>query len=225
MTDWHPESDEILALALGELGPEEQEALTAHVAGCTSCHAEYVSLSSDIEFALTAAPAVAPPAGFSGRVVAAMTGVVAEDAPPRPTPARRASRRAVLLAAAAGLAVGIGGTVLATSLGGRSPGPGAPVAAPLLTPDGRTVGSAGLALVDGRTYLALNVTSGRAGASYECLLVGHDGRRTSGGSWTLTEAYAGGTASGSWLVPLAGDRPASVELVTTSGTVWARSTF
>jgi hypothetical protein len=82
-----------------------------------------------------------------------------------------------------------------------------------------------VATLSGRSYVVLTVTSGRPGVRYECILVGRDGTRTSGGSWTLSDEYGTGTASGSWLVPLTGERPARIELVAPSGAVWSRATF
>jgi hypothetical protein len=41
----------------------------------------------------------------------------------------------------------------------------------------------------------------------------------------LTDEYGTGVASGSWLVPLSGTQPASVELVSPSGNVWSKGSF
>jgi hypothetical protein len=95
----------------------------------------------------------------------------------------------------------------------------------LLTSAGQAVGSVGITTLGARTYVLLNITSGRPGASYECLLVGKDGTRTSGGKWSLTSDYGAQQASGSWLVPVSGGPPVGVELVAPSGTVWATGRF
>lgn len=224
MTD-HPGTDALVALALAELDAGTQERLVAHLAACPECRDEYAGLSDGLAQALASTPSVAPPAGFSGRVLAAM-GATQPAAPPLP----RRPRRPVLLLAAAvlvGLLAGIGGTLAASSLFGGPPATPrhAPVAAPLLTARGEAVGSAGLATLDGRPYLVLNVTTGRPGATYECVLVARDGSRSSGGSWSLSDEYGTGVASGSWVVPLPGDPPASVELVGPAGTVWSTGTF
>lgn len=230
MTDRHPDPDELVALALAEVGPEAQEQLVTHLAGCPACRDDYAEYSDGVAQALAAAPAVAPPAGFSGRVLAAM-GTTQTLAPPEAVTDPRPRHRTVLLMVAAavllGLLAGVGGTLATTGWLER---PAAtdhrpPVAAPLLTAKGETVGSVGLATLDGRSYLLLNVTTGRPGATYECILVGRDGERTSGGSWALTQEYGNGSASGSWLVPLSGEQPAGVELVAPSGTVWAQGRF
>ncbi len=223
MTDWHPESDQLVALALADVEPGEQERLVAHLAGCPACRDEYTELFDGLQQALAAAPAVAPPPGFSGRVLAAMAPVAA--------PSRVRPQRARLLVAAAvllGLLAGIGGTLAVTSWTTRPPGTAtshAPVATQLLTSAGLAVGSAGITTQDGRTYLLLNITSGKPGASYECFLVGQDGQRSSGGRWTLTSEYGSDQASGSWLVPVSGEPPAVVELVAPSGTVWSTGHF
>lgn len=220
MTDWHPGPDQLAALALAELDQPEQERLLAHLAACPACHATYAEVSDGMQQALVAAPAVAPPAGFSGRVLAAMTAGGVESVRPRP--------RARLLVAAAvllGLLAGIGGTIAVTSLANRGPGGAAghaPVATELLTSRGDAVGSAGIATLGGRAYLVLSITSGRPGASYECVLVSTAGQRTSGGTWRLADEYGSAVGTGSWLVPLSGEPPASVELVAPSGNVWSR---
>ena len=221
MTDWHPEPDQLVALALAELEPESQARLVEHLSSCPDCRDSYVEISDGLAQALAAAPAVAPPPGFSGRVVAAMT----PSAPPV-----RLQRGRLLLAAAVllGLLSGIGGTLAVTgglSRPGNSAPAQAPVAIPLLTSAGQGIGSAGITTQASRTYLLLNITSGKPGSSYECLLVGRDGSRTSGGTWGLTSEYGSEEASGSWLVPLSGEAPVRVELVAPSGTVWATGQF
>ena len=222
MTEWHPEPDELVALALTQVGPDDEERLVAHLASCAACRDEYAGLSDGVQQTLAASPAVAPPAGFSGRVLDAMAGEAA--------PAVRPRRTSRLLAAAAvlvGLLVGVGGTLAATAWLDRpqTTTSHAPVATPLLAADGTEVGSAGLATLAGHSYLVLNITAGKPGVSYECVLVGADGTRTSGGTWTLTDEYGTGHASGSWLVPVTGDAPAAVELVGPSGAVWSQGTF
>lgn len=222
MTDWHPDADQLVELSLAELGPAEQERILDHLGGCAACRDEYAELSDGVQQALAATPSVAPPAGFSGRVLAAM----AAESTPVVRPVARP--RALLVAAAVviGLLAGIGGTLAATTLLNRPPAAShAPVATRLVTGAGDEVGSAGIATLSGRAFLVLNVTSGKPGMRYDCILVGADGGRTSGGSWTLTDEYGTGSASGSWLVPLTGEPPAGVELVGPSGTVWSRAQF
>jgi hypothetical protein len=228
MSDWHPESDELVELALGDMTSDESELLTAHLTTCAECRDEYAALSDGVQSVLTATPALAPPAGFSGRVLAAMATEKPGAAVTELQSVRPRRRTFVLVAAAVvlGLALGVGGTLAATRMPQKVVATDrVPVAAQLLNSKGEAVGSAGLATLAGRSYLAINITTGRPGASYECFLVGKDGTRTSGGSWALTDEYGTGVASGSWLVPLTGAQPASVELVSATGTVWAKGGF
>ena len=226
MTEWHPDPDQLVALALLDVSAVEEERLATHLVSCTDCRSEYAAVADSVQQALAATPAIAPPAGFSGRVLGAM-GI---DASARPSAAPGRRWNIPLLVAAAvfvGLVAGIGGTLAASSLLGR-PAPASPqaaVAAALVTADGETVGSAGVTTLAGRDYLAVSITRGRPDVSYECLLVGSDGSRTSGGTWTLTDEYGSGTASGTWLVPLTGGHPVGVELVAPSGRTWSTARF
>lgn len=225
MTDWHPDPDQLVELALADLEPPEQERLAAHLAQCPSCRDAYAELSDGLQQALAATPAIAPSAGFSGRVVAAMSEARTPRINGRPRP-----RSWLLVAAAAvvGVLGGVGGTVAVLGSAPEQPPPVTshrPVATDLVTSAGDVVGSAGVTTLSGRSYLLLNITAGRPGATYDCILVAADGTRTNGGRWTLTDEYGSGRASGSWLVPIATDPPASVELVARSGTVWSRAGF
>ncbi|MGB7961877.1 MAG: hypothetical protein WCF12_02805 [Propionicimonas sp.] len=224
MTESHPNADQLVELALLDVEPAEQQLLAAHLAGCADCRTEYAALDDSLQQALAATPAIAPPAGFSGRVLDAM-GMSEVPA----TPLRQRRWRSPLLVAAAvlvGLLVGIGSTLALIGRAAPSVGTHTPdvVAAALVTSAGDTVGSAGVTQLDGRDYLVVSVTRGRANASYECFLVGADGQRASGGSWKLSSEY-GADASGAWAVPLAGERPVRVELVAPSGKVWSQAQF
>ena len=223
MTDWHHEDEELVSLALADLEPAEQARLIDHLNTCAPCRDEYAELSDGLAQALAASPSIAPPPGFSGRVVAAMA--------PGPAARARMPRGRMLLVAAAvliGLLSGIGGTLAVVGGLSRSGGNAtdhAPVATQLLTASGEAVGSAGITTSRGQTFVLLNITTGKPGTSYECLLVGRDGQRTSGGKWALTSEYGASQASGSWLVPVSGEPPAAVELVAPSGKVWSTGRF
>jgi hypothetical protein len=222
VTDWHPEDDQLVALALADVEPSEQARLVEHLAACAACRDEYAEISDGVSQALAAAPAVAPPPGFSGRVVTAMT-------PPAAIPARLPRGRLLIAAAVlVGLLSGIGGTLAVVGGPPPSGSPGssqAPVATSLLTAAGEAVGSVGITTSSGQTFVLLNITTGRPGMSYECFLIGRDGTRTSGGKWALTNEYGSEKASGSWLVPFTGEAPVGVELVAPSGKVWSTGHF
>lgn len=117
------------------------------------------------------------------------------------------------------------------SAGGPSTGPnpgvgitGLPAASTLVTRDGDAVGTAATTTVDGRRLLVLTIIAGPPGRTYECVLIGPDGARTSGGTWTLEEPLGTDIASGIWTIPLDAE-VSRVELVASSGTVWSTATF
>jgi hypothetical protein len=231
----------LVTLALDDLPAVEEDRLAAHLVSCAECRAAYAGVEDGLAQVLVAGPSIAPPPGFSGRVLAAM-GLQDADAGPaqpagRPRPGAQSQgriaprRRVALLVAASvlvGLLCGVGGTLAATSVLGRAAsGPTASgVSATLLTASGDAVGEAGVTPLGGREYLAISVTRGRPGLDYECVLIDASGVRTSGGHWTLSDDYGSGQASGAWLVPLPGDRPPSrVEMIGPSGSVWSSATF
>ncbi|NHB85788.1 hypothetical protein G7085_17740 [Tessaracoccus sp. HDW20] len=71
--------------------------------------------------------------------------------------------------------------------------------------------------------LVLSVTAARPGATYECVLIGDDGSRTSGGTWKVSGQAYGQDTSGTWLVPTDGRPVTGVELVTPDDRVWAKA--
>ena len=80
-----PDQDELYALALGDVGQPERDAVTAHLAVCEGCRAEYTAIADAADHVLAAAPVVAPPAGFSSRVLTAMVAAGGrEDRPGLP---------------------------------------------------------------------------------------------------------------------------------------------
>jgi len=98
------------ALLDGELPRRAAERVTAHLAACAQCAAQWQRLQA-LRGALEAAPAVKAPSGFARSVVReALRRRQAPDA--RPVPARGAVRLAAAAAVLAGLALGAlaGGT-------------------------------------------------------------------------------------------------------------------
>lgn len=242
MSEGHVGYDDLVALALQAVEPAEGARLIGHLGTCSECRAEYAAIEDDVRHALAATPSVAPPAGFSGRVLAAMgmtdadvagsaSASTAGDRTPNP-PAR--SRLIPLLTTAAalivGLVLGVGGT--AAVLTGRTPVPSvSPVpgagteASTLVTGSGAAVGSAGVTALAGRSYLVITVTGAKPGTAYDCVVVGTDGRRRSLGSWTLESYHGSAQGSGTWAVELPEGGLARVELVTASGALWSTAVF
>lgn len=245
----HPSDELLLALALADVDPPERERLGTHLAGCAACRGEYHAIEDAVGATLDAAPSVAPPAGFSGRVVAAMelasgtggngvgagAGAGGGAGTARPSPSRWLLVGAGL---AVGLVVGVAATLGVQTLqapvvpdpapaSSAQPTPGVHEASALVTRTGQTVGTVGHTVLGGKGVLVVAVTAGRPGMTYECVVVASDGSRTSGGRWTLEEGYGSraGVGAGTWVVELGTGDVARVELVAPSGAVWSRASF
>lgn len=226
----HAEADELVALALRDITAGDETRLLEHLAHCDRCRLEYLAVELDVQRVLPAAPAVAPAAGFSGRVLE-RTGLAGLDAAAAPDPGSAVGRRRVLATALAallaGLALGVGGTVAYTALrpapGTASYAPGA--ASPLLTADGEAVGSAGITSTSSRELLFVAVTRARPGATYDCVVIGRDGQRRDAGTWSLDTGYGSEQASGTWVVALPEGGIQRLELVGQSGRVWSSAEF
>lgn len=229
MTD-HVEADELVALALRDVTPADETRMLSHLAQCERCRMEYLAVELDVQRVLPAAPAVAPPAGFSGRVLDRMgLGSPAAPATPDARPVRGGRRAGVIAVVAllVGLAIGVGGMVayaaLRPPIGWTSDQPG--TAAQLLTADGEAVGAAGITSTNSRELMFVALTRARPGATYDCVLVGRDGQRHDAGSWSLDAGYGSEQASGSWVVPLPVGGVQRIELVGESGRVWSSAEF
>lgn len=211
MTEQHLDADDLVALALRDLEPGRAAELHRHLEECWACRGDYTAIDLDIRHALAAAPAIAPPPGFSARVLDQM-GLSGQPAP------TTSSRRTVLLVAAGVAAGALLGTGATMAVMDRAPDPGTPVpiaSAALLTAAGEQVGSVGLVRMDGRERVLVNVSRGRPGVAYDCVLVDRDGRRSTVGRYTMD------TPQAAWLVdaPAAGVR--RLELLTTTGNLWS----
>ena len=228
MTDQHPDEQLLLDLALGEVEGAQRDRLTGHLALCESCRAEYCAIADSVDHALAAAPRVAPPAGFSRSVLAAM-GMTGDEVrhpltpdPPTRIQGGRDRPRILVTALAAVLTLLVGAGTGAALMYARED-PAASVAADgpaLLTRDGSRVGTVLDSRHDGQRVLVVTLTAGRVGTRYDCQLVLADGSREPAGSWVLREPS--GTT---WLL----DRPdatvTGVELVTEAGRTWATATL
>jgi hypothetical protein len=218
MPDLHPSEDLLLDLALSDVDDAARDRLTTHLALCERCRAAYATLADGVDHVLLAAPRVAPPAGFSGEVLAGMG--VAGGAPATPERGTAGGRRGWLLAAgvAAGLVIGaVGSAVVLRPAEPAATGAGTP----LVTAAGDQVGDVLESRYRGEPVLVVTVTDGREGATYECVLVLADGERRSAGSWEMADSAA------SWVVdrPEDGAEPVAVEMLAGPGRTWATASL
>jgi anti-sigma factor RsiW len=227
MTDWHPDDDALVDLVLQAPEPDERARLSSHLAACDACRGRYAELADGAQQVLLAAPSIAPPPGFSGRV---LQGMQLGESPAPVVPLRRTGWTRLASVAAAllvGLGLGIGGTIVVHDR--QQPVAVNPSvvrsAAALVTADGTSVGTVGLTTMSGRQVLVVTVTRAKPGKSYDCVVVGGDGRRRTVGSWTLTSTYGSETAAGTWAVDVPAGGVRGVELVTSEGRVWSEAAF
>ncbi|MGJ6981557.1 hypothetical protein ACSDQ9_13690 [Aestuariimicrobium soli] len=232
MTEWHPDEDALVELALQVPEPDERARLSAHLAGCDACRARYAAIADGALQVLAASPSIAPPAGFSGRVLEAMNlaGERTNAVATRLSEVSRLRRRTILLPVTAalvlGLGVGVAGTVVVRDR--QAPAgvaTGAHAASALLTADGTVVGTVGRTTVRGRQLVVVTVTAAKPGKAYECVVIDSDGVRHPVGTWTLSASYGRDTAAGTWTVEAPAGGVARVELVTTEGKVWSQAAF
>jgi hypothetical protein len=124
-------------LALGCLDGRERAAALGHIRRCSRCRREFTEYRELADNLLGLIPAVAPPAGFEVRALAAMKA-------PRPGIPQASSRRrrGGLLAAAAAVAALIAATLFGGYELGRTGAPTPPLRTVALMSGGRQVGAA-----------------------------------------------------------------------------------
>lgn len=225
-----PDEDELVELALGHADRLGADRLSVHLATCAACRRSYDDLAGAVEAVLPAVPRIAPPPGFEEvalqRLEEARQDLAEAYAPGpsdpaggpgptrRPAPDPRPGRRAVLVAAAAavlGAATGAGATAYLTR------GEPSPWATPLLTADGRRVGTVSPSYGDAGAFLVVDVTHGPSGRSYTCRLRTADGSSQDVATWSLAD-----DRPNSWVVAVEDpDAVVAVELVGPSGAVWS----
>ncbi len=127
-TDRCPDTDRLVALALGELAGRERADVLAHLVTCRRCRDEVDELVDVTEQLLLAAPEAEPPAGFENAVLDQMH--------PERRDRLRPLRRFAIIAAAA---VVVFATVLGVLIGTHDASNLA--AASMITPTGHDVGS------------------------------------------------------------------------------------
>ncbi|NDL58397.1 hypothetical protein [Phytoactinopolyspora mesophila] len=221
MTEPHPTEDSLLDLALGDVSEPAQQSLIHHLASCSDCRRAYDGVARTLDDTLAAAPHVQPRPGFDHAVLQAM-GVGEAHHQATPPPRRiRWNRPATLLAAClAGVALGVGGTVAATTAGDDAPADSVAAApgAPLQTEDGDTVGTAAFSYLDNQRVVVVTVAGGGDG-HYECRLRLADGNATTLGEWHVPEAGA------TWVMPVPSAPVVSIELVDEQGAIWSTATL
>lgn len=208
MTDEHLTEDALVALALGDFGPDQDEELQ-HLGTCRACRSAYDDLSRTVDSVMTAAPSVAPPAGFEGRVV----DRIAADTTPR----RRPRRALLLVAAVLGVALGaIGARALVDdpTLSASDQG------AVLRTESGAQVGTVEPSAVGGERVVVLQVTDGQPGTHYTCRMVLADGTTRDAGDWEMPSS-----GRSTWIAYGSSDAVDRVELVTDDGDVWSSASL
>ena len=209
------------AYVLDALEPDETEALRTHIAGCSICQDEVVSLSwipallrsVDLEgierLGETAETAEAgapgrPPALMLDRLLASMHTAKSTRRPRRPV--------ALLLGAAA--AMTIAGTV--TVAGGAFDTHQSPAHTVLQTVDPRTHANAAVTLTGRKWGTELHLTLSWVTAGQECSLIAHsrDGHTDIAATWV---ANYQGTASVPGSTAIRADQLTELDVVTTDG--------
>ena len=206
MDDHHLVEDELIALALGDVGPEQTPALR-HLHTCQACRRAYDDLSQTIDALLPASPALAPPAGFDARVLDRLEVRRPERSHSYPIP--------LLVAAAAivGLIVGAFG---ARTVFDRETLRASDRGAALRTHTGSTVGTVEPSRSDGHEVVVLQVTKGQPDAHYTCRVRLDNGMVRVVGNWRMP---ASGQAT--WIAYGSESTIDRVELVTDDGQVWS----
>jgi len=202
----HLTEDELIAIALGDLGSNRASALR-HLNNCQSCRAGYDDLARTIDALLPAAPALAPPAGLDVRVIDRLE----LRAPQR----RRSYRTQLLVAAAAIIGLSLGG-IGARALLDQDTTIASDHGAALVTDGGSTVGTVEPSQTGGREVVVLQVTNGRPGTRYTCRLHLEDGTVKDAGEWVMPDS---GRAT--WIADGSRRTIDRIDLVTDDGRVWS----
>lgn len=220
-TDVHPGYDALVVLALQQADAATRVRLTAHLTQCDICRGRYATIDAQCLRAVATAPAVAPPAGFAGRVLADL-GI--DERTGRAHPQRPVGVLAVAAALFVGMVLGVGGATMMPTDPPVLVGPrGSTPAAALRTASGEEVGTVGVTEIAGRAHVVVTV-SGASGENYTCVVVGADGARHEAGRWEMDTLRNGTSAWGTWMADLPA-APQRIELVTPSGKVWAKAEF
>lgn len=208
------------AYVLDALEPDEAEALRSHIAGCSICQDEVVSLSW--------IPALLRSVDLEGIERLGATAEAEADAPGRPPPlmlerllaamhtAKRTRRPrrpvALLLGAAAAVAIAGGVTVASGAFDAHR----APTHAALQAVDPHSHAKAAVTLTGRKWGTELHLTLSWVAAGQECSLIAHsrDGRSDIAATWV---ANYQGTASVPGSTAIRADQLTELDVVTTDG--------
>ncbi len=210
MDERHLDEDELIALALGDLGSGQASALS-HLNTCPACRSAYDDLQQTVDGLLSASPRVAPPTGFDANVL---------DRLVLGAPARRRSYRSPLLAAAAAIIGLVFGGLGANAIFDQAAPTASDRGAALVTGGGKTVGTVEPSEADGGQVVVIQIIHGRPGNHYTCRMTLENGTVRDAGEWLMP---ASGRAT--WIVPGPASSINRVDLVTDDGRVWSTATW
>jgi len=212
----HPD-DELVDLALGDIGEPRRSQLIRHLIDCAQCRSAYDAITVAVDAVLPAAPQIAPPVGFDQRVLTTIDTLSA--AGQAATPQRRSRRTQVIVAAAAAaLAALLGGAIAVSVWGDSDPGnpPLAGDSAVLRSSDGDVVGTAAVSSIEGDPVVVVSVSDPAVGVPYHCRVLLDDGRMVDTGRWTVDEPDGS-----TWITHAPPGKVVGMELVTDDGRVWS----
>lgn len=212
----HPD-EELVDLALGDVGEPHRSEVIRHLVGCVRCRATYEDITLAVDSVLPATPQIAPPVGFEQRVLTAM-GAGDGAGSPRRQRGHDYRMRLLVAAAAAAVAAVLGGVVALAIW--DDDGTDAPTlasdSAALRTADGDIVGIMSISSLDEQPIVVVSITRPVLGMPYRCEVILDDGRIVEVGRWT--EEDPGGTT---WIARAPNGDIVGMELVTDDGRVWS----
>ena len=210
----HPD-DELVELALGDIDEPRRSQLIRHLVDCAKCRSAYDAIAVAVDAVLPAAPEIAPPIGFDQRV---LTRIGALSPGPTEAPRRPARRGRLLVAAAAVLAILLGGAVAVSVWDGSetSDPPLAGDTALLRKSDGEVVGTAAVSSIEGDPVVVVAISDPAVGVPYTCRVLLKSGRMVDAGRWSVDEPEGH-----TWITQAPAGEITGMELVTDDGRVWS----
>ncbi len=203
--------------ALGVLDGRERANVLAHVDSCVGCRHDLAAMGDVADRLVELAPSAEPPAGFETEVLRRLT-------PRRPAAGSRLTVARLSIAAAAAVAVGIGGWAVGNGTTSQPSAAavrvGGHIEATSFIVHGRPAGQV-IAYGGPHPWVAMAVDSSLGNRTIRCDVVQRGGRVLPVGTFTLADGY------GYWSAPT-GVSPSSiagVRLVDSTGKAVATATF